>query len=645
MPTPPSQLPDRPSLEQLRKQAKDLLRAFRTGDPAAAERLGADGDPILADAQLAIAREYGFASWPRLVEHVTALQSALLQDLEQLARDVAGAYVAGDFDAIRDINARRGTSFVWDRDITAMQRQLPNWFAAGASDPALALADVRHLLARKLGSDTWPELIASVTGQDRASGRTEGESSFYRIDEHDDRIEIRRPLSDAEWETVAAVIRERGISWVDPGRITDRGLELLASADSITRIALNNSALGDAGLRHLARMPQLEEIELGGWKSPITDRGMEVVANLPRLRTIRMCWTQGVTDAGYTNLEFCEHLETVDLLGTQAGDRMIEALAGKTGLRYLKTGRGVTDAGIRKLHRIPAFATWQGGEIEYGLMAADAGPTHLLVDGPFTDAGFAGLAGLDGLFGLSVFWHSPNLTSNGLAPLAGMGSLGFLGCEGKLCDDVAMRHIAAIPRLRMLMGQGAVAGNAGFEALSRSETIEYFWGRECPNLGGPGFAALARMPALQGIAASLKNVDDAGLSALPRFPSLTKLMPMDVSDDGFRHVGRCERLESLWCMYCRDTGDVATEHIRSLPRLQTYYAGATQITDRSLEMLGGMGSLEKLEFWACVGLTNAGVAELKRLPKLKELALDGLPQVTRDVVSLFPPSVRVRYSP
>jgi len=641
----PSRLPDRPSLEQLRKQAKDLLRAARAGDPAATQRLGTTGDPLLADAQLAIAREYGFSSWPKLVEHVTALQSSLLKDLEQLSTDVARAYIAGDYDAIRDINARRGTSFVWDRDVTAMKRQLPRWFAAGATDPALALAEVRRLVARKLGSDTWEELVASITGQARGSGPGEGDASFYRIDEREDRIEIRRPLSDAEWDVVAAVIRERGISRVDPGMISDSGVERLAAVDTITRIALNNSAIGDDGLRHLARMPQLEELELGGWRSPITDRGMEAIANLPRLRTIRMCWTQRVTDAGYANLEFCDQLETVDLLGTQAGDGMIAALGGKPRLRYLKTGRGVTDAGIRQLHRIPAFTAWQGGEIEYGLMSPDSGPTHLLVDGPFSDAGFAGLAGLDGLFGLSVFWHSPNLTSNGLAALAGMASLGFLGCEGKICDDVAMRHIAAIPRLRMLMGQGAVASNAGFEALSRSETIEYFWGRDCPNLGGPGFAALASMPALQGIAVTLKNVDDAGLSALPRFPSLTKLMPMDVSDDGFRHVGRCERLESLWCMYCRDTGDVATEHIRGLPRLQTYYAGATQITDRSLEILGGMESLEKLEFWACTGVTNAGVAALKALPRLKELSLDGLPQVTRDVAGVFPATVRVRYSP
>ena len=75
------------------------------------------------------------------------------------------------------------------------------------------------------------------------------------------------------------------------------------------------------------------------------------------------------------------------------------------------------------------------------------------------------------------------------------------------------------------------------------------------------------------------------LSALPSFPALRALMPMDVPDEGFRHVGRCERLEELWLMYCRDTGDAATERIAGLSGLKTYYAGKTRITDRSLEIL------------------------------------------------------------
>lgn len=75
-------------------------------------------------------------------------------------------------------------------------------------------------------------------------------------------------------------------------------------------------------------------------------------------------------------------------------------------------------------------------------------------------------------------------------------------------------NVSAPIKLRMLMGQGAVATDEGFRSLNRSQTIEYFWGRACPNLKGPGFVALSRMRALKGLAVSCKFVDDAALARL-----------------------------------------------------------------------------------------------------------------------------------
>src|SRR5262245_63477388 len=155
----------------------------------------------------------------------------------------------------------------------------------------------------------------------------------------------------------------------------------------------------------------------------------------------------------------------------------------------------------------------------------------------------------------------------------------------------------------MLMGQGAVASDDGFAALSRSQTIEYIWGHECPDLGGRRFRALAAIPALRGLAVSCKNVDDTGLSALPSFPALRALMTMDVPDEGFRHVGRCERLEELWLIYCRDTGDAATERIAGLSWLMTLLRRQDQ-GHRSLEILGRVPSLERIEFWECAGIID-----------------------------------------
>jgi hypothetical protein len=71
---PDRHLPVRPNLDQLRHQAKDLLRDIRRGDPNAVVELQkhhprtiAPDAAKLADAQLALARSYGLTGWPRLV--------------------------------------------------------------------------------------------------------------------------------------------------------------------------------------------------------------------------------------------------------------------------------------------------------------------------------------------------------------------------------------------------------------------------------------------------------------------------------------------------------------------------------------------------------------------------------------------------
>src|SRR5262245_3019346 len=61
-------LPERPNLEQLKKQAKDLLRAVRANSPEALTRIGTEDPKTLAlhSAQRVIAKEYGFKSWDAL---------------------------------------------------------------------------------------------------------------------------------------------------------------------------------------------------------------------------------------------------------------------------------------------------------------------------------------------------------------------------------------------------------------------------------------------------------------------------------------------------------------------------------------------------------------------------------------------------
>lgn len=640
-------LPARPSLAQLRKQAKELLKQLRNGDPSAIERLRKHkpnvSAPILVDAQFVIALEHGFESWPRLVHHI---QAPAVEQHHRIAEDLVAAYNSANPAAARRLNdlfhsaidIEQIRDFIRDKlsNLPDSQRRIDNFTPV----------DAQLVVARLYGFDDWNALVQSSNepANDLHSAPVVLSSNppFYRIDWTNNSIEPRQPMSTKDWENVCAVIRDLGLTTINSANlIGDDDLEIISQLDQITSLNLDGSKrLTDKGLQHLACMPQLRELILGG---QITDRGLEVLDHLRELRVFKMFWQSNITDEGIANLRFCDQLEEVDLLGCNIGDGAIAALTEKPNLRRFQTGRNVSDEGLALLQQFPAFKAPPADEPEYGLMSFSAAPTNLLIDGPFTGNGLKNLRGLDGLVGLSFFWHTSQLRGADLQSLDGLANLVFLGCQDKLCDDDAMRHIAKFPQLRMLMGQGTVATDDGFRSLSQSQTIEYFWGRECPNLKGPGFVALSRMPALRGLAVSCKSVDDASLASLRDFAALRELVPMDVGDDGFRHIGRSKQLESLILMYCRETTDVATSHIVGMPNLRKYHAGYTLITDTSLELLSRIKSLEEISFEGCKFITDAGLPFLTTLPNLRELSIGGCPKVTRSGVKGFGSSVRVNY--
>src|ERR1700723_2321060 len=86
------QLPEKPSLEYLKKQAKELLRSMRQGK--------------LADAQHALANEYGFASWAKLKSHVEALGLTPAEALKAAVCDSDAGRVGEILDRYPELRAR-----------------------------------------------------------------------------------------------------------------------------------------------------------------------------------------------------------------------------------------------------------------------------------------------------------------------------------------------------------------------------------------------------------------------------------------------------------------------------------------------------------------------------------------------------------
>jgi ankyrin repeat protein len=165
-------LPAAPSLEQLRNRARDLQRAHRAGDADARARVAAQSEkapdePLkLSAAQLTIAREHGFPSWPRLrayVERVTThgpdLQHAYHDDLDYYAGRAYGLLAS----------AQDGT---------------PGAVAAFERHGAPATLDgARTVVARMHGFPSWPALrrhVASLRDSDRNGDAAEPFARAYR---------------------------------------------------------------------------------------------------------------------------------------------------------------------------------------------------------------------------------------------------------------------------------------------------------------------------------------------------------------------------------------------------------------------------------------------------------------------------------
>jgi hypothetical protein len=90
---PDRHFPVRPNLDQLKHQAKDLLREIKHGDQSATAEFPrnhpkqiAPANAKLADAQFALARSYGIASWPRLVLACRLIDAIWRDDLDTVRK-------------------------------------------------------------------------------------------------------------------------------------------------------------------------------------------------------------------------------------------------------------------------------------------------------------------------------------------------------------------------------------------------------------------------------------------------------------------------------------------------------------------------------------------------------------------------------
>ncbi|WP_028933263.1 ankyrin repeat domain-containing protein [Pseudonocardia spinosispora] len=170
-------LPDSPSLEQLKKQAKDLQRAVRAAQPAelaAVHEFHPRANAVaasftLSDAQLVLARQYRFASWSKLREHLDVVHR---HSHWPNAADVPGSSRPGAADFLR----LACLTYENDDDRTRVESARDLLRAT----PAIATEDI-HTMAATGEVDAARELLARNPDLARAPGGPYGWKPLFHL--------------------------------------------------------------------------------------------------------------------------------------------------------------------------------------------------------------------------------------------------------------------------------------------------------------------------------------------------------------------------------------------------------------------------------------------------------------------------------
>jgi hypothetical protein len=405
-------LPERPDLEQLKRQAKERLKEWK----AASSDEGRF--PRLRDAQLAIARQYGFDSWDALRAHIEQLTGRARVDQRRRGIDYE--------DPVQDVIPLEGP-------LTAdSARQLAERGVSGVKvDPSVPRDTLKHL--------------ASV-------------QTLRRLD-----LSHRTDLVDADLAFLEAMPQLTAVSLAWCQKVGDKGVAYLRGHQELEQVSLHWTAAGDEAVAALVAKRALARVVLG---NNLTDTGVARLRDFPALATagdldsfLAVSGGRALTDQALAYIGELKGLAALDVHTSVFGSPYYTA-RGAAHLKNLPSlealnfhGQLATDAVLNEIAAIPRLRSLHCQDIvsgDAGFIALGACASLENLGARFcshiTDRGFAAIAGLPLLATLGL--GGPKLTDAAMAHLAGAPALGDLAPI--LFGDDAFVHIARIPNLKKL---------------------------------------------------------------------------------------------------------------------------------------------------------------------------------------------------
>lgn len=132
--------------------------------------------------------------------------------------------------------------------------------------------------------------------------------------------------------------------------IGDDGLDTISKLKSVRVLHLDGTSITGKGLRHLAKMKELEDLDIS--RNPGIMDGLDKLADLPVLEHLELD-RDGLVDDDLKALLKFKHLRKISLNGNEIGDRGMDTISQIKSIECLHLDNTkITEAGLRKLMNI-----------------------------------------------------------------------------------------------------------------------------------------------------------------------------------------------------------------------------------------------------------------------------------------------------
>jgi Leucine-rich repeat (LRR) protein len=314
------------------------------------------------------------------------------------------------------------------------------------------------------------------------------------------------------------------VSWIDQlGGRTERN-----EKGEIVVADFTGTWVSDADLPQLLTLPALRKLTLA--ETRITDMGLEHLRTLSGIRELDCRYTESLTEYGIAHLAGWQHLERLNLRGSQVTSRVFDHLARLTGLRWLDIGNtSVSDEGFEQL---AALTRLEYLSIGGNRLTGEALPQLELLPA-LRRLDVSGIQRVD-----SGLWGLP-LTDQNVDRIARLTRLESLDLSGatladrgtdrpghELAERKEMRQVARLAPLtnleRLDLSRLPVTtGDLAF--LARFTRLRELRLGLAPNVDDGIVTVLAQLPALESLYLGGTGLTGAGLEALSALPGLKQL--------------------------------------------------------------------------------------------------------------------------